>query len=84
MIVTQWGNPQSKVGSDLYISFNNNDQWSELINMGDVINTNNNEGCPYISPDGKYFFFLSVSDKKVPEAKTYWVDAKIIEQFRRQ
>lgn len=51
---------------DLYISFRNeNDEWSEPINLGNKINTENNERFPGVSPDGKYLFFLTdkVSDE---------------------
>ena len=35
--------------------------------------------CPMLSPDGKYFFFTS---KRSGNGDIYWVDAKIIEQFK--
>ncbi|UII75823.1 PD40 domain-containing protein [Flagellimonas sp. HMM57] len=61
---------------DLYISFKNPDgTWSESSNMGERINTQNHELCPFVSKDGKYFFYTSNKD-------IYWVDAKIIESFR--
>ncbi len=42
---------------DLYISFKNTDgTWTRAINMGDKINTEHHELCPYVTPDGKYFF----------------------------
>ena len=45
---------------DLYISFRGKDgSWTEAINLGPRINTKYNERYPYISPDGKYLFFLS-------------------------
>ena len=59
--------------TDYYIVFRNaDDTWREPINMGDKINTAFNEYSPYVSPDGKYFFFMSMkpnetlfsSDKK--------------------
>ncbi|WP_282089339.1 hypothetical protein [Aquimarina algiphila] len=57
---------------DLYISFKNNDgTWTESKNMGASINTNGHELCPFVSRDGKYFFYTSNKD-------IYWVDAKII------
>ena len=49
--------------------------WSESSNMGKRINTKNHELCPFVSKDGKYFFYTSNKD-------IYWVDAKIIESFR--
>ncbi len=45
---------------DLYISFRSaKGEWSEAINLGPEINTNNNERFPGISPDGKYLFYVT-------------------------
>lgn len=54
---------------DYYISFRNeDDRWSEPINMGPAINKDNTQGwSPYVSPDGKYFFFMSNRSKEVPD-----------------
>ncbi len=61
---------------DLYISFKNPDgSWTKAVNMGDKINTRHHELCPYVSADGKYLFFTSNQD-------IYWVDARVIEEFR--
>jgi len=48
-------------GTDYYIVFRNeDDKWSEPVNMGDKVNQKTGrEWSPYISPDGKYFFFMS-------------------------
>ena len=42
---------------DLYISFNRNGTWSEPVNLGPEINTDQCEMCASVSPDGKYLFF---------------------------
>ncbi len=61
---------------DLYISFRNNDDtWTQSKNMGPLINTKNHELCPFVTQDGKYFFYTSNKD-------IYWIDAKILDQFR--
>lgn len=61
---------------DLYISFKNPDgSWSKAANMGDKINTEGHELCPFVTADGKYLFFTSNQD-------IYWVDAGVIEAFR--
>jgi len=61
---------------DLYISFKNpNGTWTKSKNMGQLINSENHELCPFVSKDGKYFFYTSNQD-------IYWVDAKIIESLR--
>lgn len=61
---------------DLYISFKNDDgSWTKSKNMGEPINTSGHELCPFVTKDGKYFFYTSKKD-------IYWVDAKILEQYR--
>lgn len=55
------GMPDSRGGIDYYVVFRDeNDNWSDPVNLGDKINSDsNNEFSPYVSPDGKYFFFMS-------------------------
>lgn len=61
---------------DLYISFKNREGvWSEAVHMDDTINTSGHELCPYVTADGKYFFYTSNQD-------IYWVEASILEQYR--
>ena len=61
---------------DLYISFKNLDgSWSKSKNMGNRINTKGHELCPFVSADGKYFFYTSNQD-------IYWIDASILEEMR--
>ncbi len=76
--------------SDLYIMFkDNNGNWTKSINMGNIINTKDCESFPYISPDGKYFFFnsnrISVINPKVPShfyGNIYWLKTDIIQQLK--
>jgi hypothetical protein len=61
---------ETNIGAvDYYIAFRNaDDQWTELINMGDKVNSEGDRASsPYVSPDGKYFFFGS--SRKVDEAR---------------
>ena len=46
---------------DYFIVFrDDNDNWSAPINMGERVNTpRGGEFSPYVSPDGKYFFFMA-------------------------
>lgn len=68
--------PEGYGRGDLYISFKNPDgTWTKSVNMGDKINTSGHELCPFVTADGKYFFYTSNQD-------IYWVDAAIIEDFR--
>ncbi|MBC8391867.1 MAG: PD40 domain-containing protein [Deltaproteobacteria bacterium] len=61
---------------DLFICFRQKDgSWSKAFNLGEKINTLSTEMCPALSPDNKYLFYHSQGD-------IYWVDIKIIDQFR--
>ncbi len=68
--------PEGLGQCDLYISFKNEDgSWTESKNMGETINTDMHELCPFVSKDGKYLFYTSNQD-------IYWVDAKVIDQYK--
>ena len=62
---------------DLCVSFkDSDDRWTEPIRMGDSINTDLIERFPWVSPDGKYLFFVRGF------GDVYWVDAEVIEELR--
>ncbi len=45
---------------DLYVSFRDpEDNWTEPVNLGSAINGPWNERYPYVSPNGKFLFFVS-------------------------
>ena len=45
---------------DIFVSFRRfDDTWTDAVNLGPTINEGYNERYPYVSPDGKYLFFLS-------------------------
>ena len=63
-------------GTDYYVVFRSDeDRWSEPINMGEVVNTpGDGEFSPYVSPDGRYFFFMSTrlgAQERIPPALTW-------------
>ena len=61
---------------DLYISFKGKDgNWGKSMNMGPKINSEGHELCPFVSADGKYFFYTSKQD-------IYWVDTKILQEIK--
>ena len=65
---------------DFYISFKlKNGSWSEPTHMGSEINSTKSENRPYVSPDGKYFFYTST---KRGNRDIYWVDTKIFEKYK--
>jgi len=65
LIMTISGRPDSRGSADLYVSFPNAaGRWTEPVNLGETINTQFAEYCPYVSPDGKYLFFTSYRSGK--------------------
>jgi Tol biopolymer transport system component len=51
--------------ADLYCSkLKGGKEWLQAANLGKSFNTSTREFCPYLSPDGKYFFFSSERDIK--------------------
>jgi len=82
LIVSCWHRPGNRGASDFYISYRDkNGQWSELQNMGEPINSDIEENCPTLSPDGKYFLFNRRNDS-TGESDIYWVDAKVIGELK--
>ncbi|MHB1194316.1 MAG: hypothetical protein ACYC6F_14925 [Longimicrobiales bacterium] len=56
-------------GTDYYVVFRDEDDtWSEPVNLGDAVNTpGGGEFSPYVSPDGRFFFFMSTRPR--PQAE---------------
>lgn len=68
---------------DLYISFNNENKWTDPVNMGQKINTEAWEMAPSLTPDGKYLLFTRRKAMKTTEsAKIYWVSTRIFKKYR--
>lgn len=61
---------------DLYISFRRQDgTWTPSKSLGNAINTETDDFCPYVSPDGKYLFYASRGD-------IYWVSTEVLKKLR--
>lgn len=74
MIVPATGGPDAIGGVDYYITFRNEDDtWSEPVNMGPEFNhARGQEWSPYVTPDGKYIFFMAtVLAEHHPDKLTY-------------
>ena len=73
--------PDSIGATDYYIVFRNpDDTWSEPINLGNKINTDGGlEYAPYVSPDGKYFFFMSSRSRAIELAGSQLSLARMLE-----
>lgn len=61
LILSVFGRDDSLGSIDYYIVYRNaRDEWSEPVNLGAGINTKGaQEYSPFVSRDGKYFFFMS-------------------------
>ncbi len=74
------GRPDGLGGMDLYISFREKDgTWGQAVNMGETINTLDEESFPSVTADGKYLFFGSDRNGNYDIC---WADAKIIDELR--
>ena len=61
---------------DLYISFKGKDgKWQNAKNLGKEINAERTEYCPFVTADGKYFFYTKAAD-------IFWMDAKFLDTLR--
>ena len=67
---------------DLFISFKDTKgNWSKAISMGEKINSDTNDLAPYVSPDGKYFFFVSQREKL---NAVMWMKSEIIYEIKQR
>ncbi|UCF39625.1 MAG: PD40 domain-containing protein [Gemmatimonadota bacterium] len=75
LIVCTAGREDGLGGSDYYVVFRSpRDRWSAPINMGEAVNSRWAEFSPYVSPDGRYFFFMSTrrgGAAALPDSLTY-------------
>jgi hypothetical protein len=66
---------------DIYISFRGEDAaWGPPVNLGPEVNSSGSENRPWISRDGKFFFFTSTRNGS---RDTFWVRAAFLERFRK-
>ena len=52
---------------------------SQARDMGPTVNSEHYDFAPYVSPDGKYLFFISQRERM---NGMHWMDAKIIEGLK--
>lgn len=69
MITCVFGRDDSLGGVDYYVSFRSEqDVWTGPFNLGPLVNSAEGaEWSPYVTPDGRYFFFMS--SRRKPEAE---------------
>lgn len=73
LILPIFGREDSLGGIDYYVCFRDqDDNWSEPINLGDRVNTKGSEEySAYVSPDGRFLFFMSPRALPDPERLTW-------------
>jgi Tol biopolymer transport system component len=59
LIFTSYGRADDLGGGDLYISYYKNSSWQSAIHLNPPVNSSSIDYCPYISPDGRFFYFTS-------------------------
>ena len=60
--------------TDLYVSFKRRDgAWGEPVNLGEEVNSSEDELEPRLSPDGRYLFFTSFrkQDPSIFKGRSY-------------
>jgi hypothetical protein len=69
LILSVIGRPDAIGQSDYYVCFRTpDDVWSEPVNLGPAVNVPDAQGySPYVSPDGRYFFFMSTRPTRLEE-----------------
>lgn len=82
IIVPAQGMKDTYDGVDYYIVFRNlEDKWSDPVNMGAAVNNDNARGwSPYVSPDGKAFFFMATRTREIEREE--WTYATLRHLFQ--
>jgi hypothetical protein len=75
-VVFSANRPGGLGSGDLFVSFRNPDgTWTPSKSLENTINTETDDFCPYVSPDGQYLFYASRGD-------VYWVSTDVIKKMR--
>jgi hypothetical protein len=75
-IVFAANRPGGLGSGDLYVSFRKQDgTWTSSKSLGNAINTETDDFCPYVTANGNYLFYASRGD-------IYWVSTDVIKKLR--
>ncbi|WP_298512450.1 hypothetical protein [uncultured Kordia sp.] len=69
IIFGSYGRKGSLGRGDLYISFRENGVWKEAVHLGNAVNSNQIDYCPFVSFDKQYFFYTSEKSAIQPTYK---------------
>jgi len=68
--------------NDIYVCFKEKSgKWTKPINLGNKINSEFDETCPSLTPDGNYLFFSRYNEEN-ELSNFYWVSSETIENLR--
>ena len=82
LIFNVYAATDGKGGEDIYVSQKTENGWSFAKNIGELINTKNEEASPRFSQDGKYFFFTRENKEKNEQDgiwSIYYVETKYLQ-----
>lgn len=69
---------------DLYVSFRNDlGEWEEPINLGSRVNSPNEDGAAYITPEGEYLFFTTAK-RSDQGYNPYWIRLDALDAMKRE
>jgi hypothetical protein len=75
-VVFATNRPDGLGSGDLHVSFHEpNGSWTTSRSLGNTINTDTDDFCPFVTSDGKYLFYASRGD-------VYWVSTEVIKRLR--
>lgn len=55
------------------------DSWSEPVNLGAGVNTSGPEFRPYVTQDGQFLFYTGLAPDDDSIGRIYWVSAEVID-----
>lgn len=79
LIIFSSERPGGQGGSDIYVSFLQEESWTDPVILGGEVNSPASEYGAMLSPDGRYLFFTSGRDGN---ENVYWVSAGILDSMR--
>ena len=68
--------------TDMFLRTKTEAGWTTPVSLGPEINTDHFEFAPYVSPDGKYFFFSRRDSwQSATSSNIYWVSIQFLEEL---
>ncbi len=86
IIVDSYYVENNRIVGSLYVSFSKPDgSWTKAVSMKEALNASGSDiyASARVTPDGKYIFFEKYI-RETDKSDIYWVDAKILEQLKKE